>query len=86
MRNKDFSSLTLKQKISFLQDNGSFLTTRFTENYYVKLYSLASFYVEVWSNSHLPWQDIVKISILDSYSRLSPYLPHVYTQQLLSKK
>lgn len=84
MKTSNFKDLTHQQKILILQEKGSFLTTRTIENYYIKLYLVDNFYVEIWSSSHLPWQDVVKINVLEDYKRLTPYLPTLYSKQLFT--
>ncbi len=82
MKLQKFNRATLREKIVMLQESGSNIATRTTENYYVRLYTLGNTYVEVWSSSHIPWQDVVKIKLLDKFYLLKPYLPHLFfTQQ-----
>lgn len=76
-----FNKSSLKDKIKTLREEGSNIATRATENYYVRLYTWKGNYVEVWSSSHIPWQDIVKIKVLDSFNLLQPYLPRVFFAQ-----
>lgn len=78
MKLREFKIASLRRKIEILQKSGSNIATRTTENYYVRLYTLGSIYVEVWSSSHIPWQDVVKVKLLDEFYLLKPYLPHVF--------
>ncbi len=73
-----FNDSTIKEKTLLLREEGSNIATRATEHYYVRLYTWKGKYVEVWSSSHIPWQDIVKIKVLDRFNLLKPYLPGVF--------
>jgi hypothetical protein len=81
MEKQFFLKSTLREKILCLKEKGNYLATRTTENYYVRLYTLGSSYIEVWSSSHLPWQDVVKIKLLNDFLLLKPYLPSVFFAQ-----
>lgn len=81
MKFQEFERATLKEKMKMLMENGSNIATRTTDHYYVRLYILDSSYVEVWSSSHIPWHDVVKIKLLKEFTLLKPYLPHVFFSQ-----
>jgi hypothetical protein len=74
MNNLELPSLSFQEKIEHLKHQGSHLTTRTTPHYYIKLYSVEGYYVEVWTSSHLPWEGIVKIEFLSGIKMLEPYL------------
>lgn len=76
-----FRKATLREKIQILKEEGSNITTRATEHYYVRLFILRGTYVEVWSSSHIPWQEVVKIKVLDEFNLLKPYLPNLFFSQ-----
>jgi len=71
---KHLSSLSDSNKIQLLKKEGTHLTTRTYNFYYIKLYKVKNCYVEVWSSSHVPWQDISKIKVLANYKLLKPYV------------
>lgn len=73
-----FTKSSLKEKVRVLREEGSNIATRATENYYVRLYTWKGNYIEVWSSSHIPWQDVVKVKVLDKFNLLKPYLPSVF--------
>ena len=77
----NFKESSLKEKIRILREEGSNIATRATDNYYVRLYTWKGNYVEVWSSSHIPWQEIVKVKVLDRFNLLKPYLPSVFFTQ-----
>lgn len=76
-----FKKATLREKIQILRKEGSNIATRATEHYYVRLFTLGGTYIEVWSSSHIPWQEVVKIKVLDDFYLLKPYLPNVFFSQ-----
>lgn len=80
MKTQSLQSLNYHEKIKLLKSSGSHLTTRINTYYYIKLYSLNGQFVEVWSSSHLPWEGIVKIKVLNA-QLLEPYL----TQELFQR-
>jgi hypothetical protein len=82
---KRFRTATLREKIKMLREEGSNITTRATDNYYVRLFTLQGAYVEVWSSSHIPWQEVVKIKVLDDLYLLKPYLPSIFFSQQILK-
>lgn len=85
MKLQRFRKATLREKIKMLKEEGSNITTRATENYYVRLFTLQGTYVEVWSSSHIPWQEVVKVKVLDDFYLLKPYLPTVFFAQQTRK-
>ena len=74
MKNLQLPLLSLQEKMQQLKHQGSHLTTRTTPHYYIKLYSVEGYYVEVWTSSLLPWEGIVKIEFLSGIKMLEPYL------------
>ena len=78
MDSRDFRLVSFKQRVKMLREKGNYLATRTLENYYIKLYTIKGIYFEVWSSSHLPWQNIVKVKVFKDQKMLKPYLPEVY--------
>ncbi|MFP4090466.1 MAG: hypothetical protein ACLFUB_19215 [Cyclobacteriaceae bacterium] len=82
MNSFQFNSFSHQEKILFLQNEGVHLTTRTTDYYYIKLYSVNGYYIEVWTYSHLPWEGIVKIKLLHNTSMLKPYLSKEFFEKI----
>jgi hypothetical protein len=74
----DLNLFSIRQKINLLREKGNYLATRTSENYYIKLYTVKGVYFEVWSSSHLPWENIVKVKVFKDFQMLEPYLPTLY--------
>ncbi|MEK6481823.1 hypothetical protein WJR50_30045 [Catalinimonas sp. 4WD22] len=72
---KDISSISIKDKVKLLKERGNYLATRTLEDYYIRLYTFKGIYFEIWSSSHLPWDAIAKVKMLDSFKQLECYLP-----------
>lgn len=68
---KNFKSLSLLNKYQFVQEKGRFVAERTFSSFYVQLYSLGDFYVEVWRRKGLNqvnWIEIPsKKSVTDNY-------------------
>jgi len=80
-----FANFTLKNKVDALKRDGSNIATRQLDAHYVWLYTWRGIYIEVWSLSHIPWQDVVKVKMLDNFKLLRPYLPHMFFSQQYRK-
>jgi len=78
MKTTEFRELPFRERVAMLREHGNYLATRTLENYYIRLYTVKGVYFEVWSSSHLPWENIVKVKVFDDFSTLKPYLPEVY--------
>lgn len=78
MNLSELKLFTIRQKINLIREKGNYLATRTSENYYIKLYTVKGLYFEVWSSSHLPWENIVKVKVFNDFQQLQPYLPAVY--------
>ncbi|MDF9797852.1 hypothetical protein OKW21_003115 [Catalinimonas alkaloidigena] len=72
---KNIKTFSIRDKVRLLKERGTYLVTRISQNYYIKLYSYKGMYFEVWSSSHLPWYDIAKVKLLEDFRQLGPYLP-----------
>lgn len=71
----DLKTCSFSEKIKLLREMGNYLATRTFEDYYIRLYTIKNLYIEIWSSSHLPWQDIAKVKVFDDFQQLEPYLP-----------
>lgn len=78
MNLSDLKLFSIREKVKLLNEKGNYLATRTSENYYIKLYTVKGLYFEVWSSSHLPWQNIVKVKVFTDFQLLKPYLPDIY--------
>ncbi|MDF9799626.1 hypothetical protein OKW21_004889 [Catalinimonas alkaloidigena] len=74
MEAQSIRSLNYHDRIRLLKRYGNYLTTRINSYYYIKLYSISGQFVEIWSSSHIPWEGIVKIKVLNNTKALEPYL------------
>ncbi|MFP4095177.1 MAG: hypothetical protein ACLFUB_11870 [Cyclobacteriaceae bacterium] len=82
MKKAKFLAASLRDRIKIIQEEGNYLATRVNDHYYIKLYTWRGHYVEVWSSSHLPWQDVVKVKIFNDFRFLEPYLPNVFFSEM----
>lgn len=48
MTEKEFRKLTLKKRLRWVEGNGTYIASRFSNSYYVHLFSVSGFYVEVY--------------------------------------
>ncbi|WPP51087.1 hypothetical protein [Catalinimonas niigatensis] len=78
MKLSDLNLFSIREKTQLLREKGNYLATRTSENYYIKLYTIKGLYFEVWSSSHLPWQNIVRVKVFNDFQMLKPYLPAIY--------
>lgn len=75
---RDWKLTSFKHRVQLLREKGNYLATRTLENYYIKLYTIKGIYFEVWSSSHMPWENIVKVTVFKDLTQLRPYLPEIY--------
>ena len=68
-----FNSLSLPDQLNYLQDEGRYLARRNIGSYYLKLYDLGSFYVEL--KYSLKTNQLEDVRTFISKKNLGPYLP-----------
>ena len=68
----EFNVLPEDKKAQMVWDHGTFLTNKADDSKAVTLYSLSSFYVEIWYDRKN--NNITKIRSFNSVKQLSPYL------------
>ena len=67
-----FQKLSEGDKASLVLDNGKQISTRKIENYFVSLYSIDDFMVEIWYHSGT--KKIDKVEIIEDHSILDKYI------------
>ncbi|MGK7396212.1 MAG: hypothetical protein ACNS62_16665 [Candidatus Cyclobacteriaceae bacterium M3_2C_046] len=70
-----FRNLSLSSKSNFLWSEGEHILSRIADGYYIKLYTIYGFYVEVYYKP--PEMQIERISVLDSRKALDNYTDHI---------
>ena len=84
MQLHEFKYQEKQKKKELLFENGVYLATRFIKNYQLLLFSVASFYVEVYFDYHE--EEIGYMKAFTSTDELSPYLDEMDISDLLSLK
>jgi hypothetical protein len=84
MQLHEFKYQEKQRKKELLFENGVYLATRFIKNYQLLLYSVASFYVEVYFDYFE--EEIGYMKAFSSTEELSPYLEMIDISALLSMK
>jgi len=68
----EYNQLSLDDKASYLWNHGRYLVNRSTSSHRVNLYSLHSYYIEVWYNDQS--NEIDQLRSFSSSNQLTPYL------------
>ena len=71
----EFDLLTEDEKISVLWRQAQFIAERKESRYFIYLYQVASFYLEVWYSNNLI--DIYKLNSFSNTDQLAPYLEQI---------
>lgn len=81
MDERIFSALQKKEKLRLTNILGQYIGTRGEENYYIHLYQLHSFYVELFC--HKQKSRIEKVHSFTSTDELIPYLEKIDIKELM---
>ena len=78
---KEYESLPVDLQANYLWDNGRYLTSCRDHRYCINLYSLHSYFVEVWYDTRL--NHIHAITAFTNSRRLDSYLESVSVSSLI---
>ena len=74
LKAKDFEYLRMEKQEEYLSSEGNFIACRSQDPYYVDLYSMGDFFVEVWyvnMDEALSKEGLAKISLLTDIKTIS---------------
>ncbi|KAF0198409.1 MAG: hypothetical protein FD166_1462 [Bacteroidetes bacterium] len=71
----EFNALDIDSKVILLAKNGVYLLNRVEGNYLINLYTLYSFYVELWYINET--EELETIKTFKNHSQLDPYLGQI---------
>ncbi|MDQ4140038.1 MAG: hypothetical protein M3142_05895 [Bacteroidota bacterium] len=75
-----FCRLSLSNRQNLVREQGRFLQLRQHQDYYMCLYDMRKFFVEVWYNSKT--QQVFRVLAFTSTNYLEPYLENINLIQL----